>query len=412
MNSWLSLLALVLSCVVVEAFFVMLEMACVSFNKVRLEYYISRKSKRARWLSYLLNHPARLFGTTLIASNLALLIGSEASRRFYESVGFSPDLAPLTQVALVVIFAEMAPMFAARKHPEHVAMFGVPVLYFFSLLFLPIIKILDFLSRFVNRLFGVQRSKGIGLSREELQKILEEHEEGNSFKKEQFNTVVANIFALKKRLAKDLMKPLNKVQMVPSHFALGELRNLLSVEYSSFVPVYHRNYQNILGIAYPRDLIKVDSDRRIKDHMRSAWFITENQSILDILKQFRRNNHSVAIVLNKSGLSVGLITLDEVIDMIFDRSDEWMAYGDLVPKAHQVLVERIFDAQMLIEDFNKTYETHLVDADSKTLEDIFINHLGHVPTKGETVRIDQFELVVEESTLRGPKTILVKTLST
>ena len=64
---FLSLLA-----VVIQGFFSLFEMACVSFNRVRLQYYVSIGSHRASWLNYLLKRPSRLFGTTLIGVNTAL----------------------------------------------------------------------------------------------------------------------------------------------------------------------------------------------------------------------------------------------------------------------------------------------------------------------------------------------------
>jgi len=110
----------------------MVEMACVSFNKVRLHYYVNQGNRRAIWLNYLLQHPFRLFGTTLIGVNVAMVVGSECSREFHSALGLSPDLAPLSQVIIVVIFAELAPMFAARHYAEHVAMLGAPPIVRFS----------------------------------------------------------------------------------------------------------------------------------------------------------------------------------------------------------------------------------------------------------------------------------------
>ncbi len=161
----------------IQGFFAMVEMACVSFNKVRLQYYVSKENKRALWLSYLLHHPALLFGTTLIGVNTALVVGSECARRFYDSLGFSPDWAPLSQIIIVLIFAEIAPMFAGRRYAEHVAMLGIPILFFFSILLRPVIWLLDLLCRAINRLIGKSVPAGIYLSREELQNIIEEREE-------------------------------------------------------------------------------------------------------------------------------------------------------------------------------------------------------------------------------------------
>src|SRR5262245_63138653 len=107
----------------------MIEMASVLLNLVRLHYYVSKGEKRAVLFNELLNYPSRLFGTTLIMVNSATVFGSEFSREFHEAIGLSPDLAPLTQVLLVLIFGELSPMFAARTHSEHMALLGIPLLY-------------------------------------------------------------------------------------------------------------------------------------------------------------------------------------------------------------------------------------------------------------------------------------------
>lgn len=78
MQSWKFFFFLTLLCLVVQGFFSMTEMACVSFNKVRLQYYVSKKKKSALWLNYLLNHPALLFGATLIGVNTALFLVQNA----------------------------------------------------------------------------------------------------------------------------------------------------------------------------------------------------------------------------------------------------------------------------------------------------------------------------------------------
>src|SRR5579862_3451905 len=117
-HSWIFFLGCSLISILIQGFFALFEMACVSFNKVRLQYFASLGKKRAIWLSELIQQPSRLFGTTLIGIASSLQIGSEFARKFYESIGFNPDFAPITQVFLVLIFGEMVPMFAARRHPE------------------------------------------------------------------------------------------------------------------------------------------------------------------------------------------------------------------------------------------------------------------------------------------------------
>jgi len=412
MQAWQFYLLLTIVCLMAQGFFAMMEMACVSFNKVRLQYYVSKNHRRAIWLSYLLNHPGLLFGTALIGITTALIIGSECARRFYDSVGLNPDWSPLTQIILVIVFAEVAPMYAGRRYAEHAAMLGIPLLYFFSILLRPVIWVLDLLCRGVNYLIGNPVLSEQYLSREELQNVIEEREEAvaPAAKKRELNTVVANIFSLKNKTARELMQPLSAVQMIPSFCTVKEMRAILNTRYSAFLPIYHRNPQNVVAIAYPRDLLRIQDNRRVREQARAPWFITEKNSILQILKQFRRNNQSVAVVLNEAGIAVGVLTLDEIIDEIFGRSDEWMSFGDIVPRTHHIIVDRSFPGDMLLAEFNTQFHVHLAYEDAETLEDLMTKALGHPPSKGETVRVDQFELSVEEASLLGARMIAVRTV--
>ena len=130
---------LTLFCIMTEGFYSSLEMALVSFNKVRLQYYIGKGNQRAKWINWLLHHPSRLFGTTLLGVNIAMQLGSECSRRLYTAMDLQADLAPLTQVFLVLIFAELAPIFAARRYSEHMSLLGVPLIYISARVMAPVI---------------------------------------------------------------------------------------------------------------------------------------------------------------------------------------------------------------------------------------------------------------------------------
>ncbi|NGX40056.1 MAG: Magnesium and cobalt efflux protein CorC [Chlamydiae bacterium] len=409
MTDWKLYLSLTILFLFTQGLFAMLEMACVSFNKVRLQYWVSQNKRRAKWLNSLLKRPTYLFGATLIGVNTSLQMGSECSRRFYDSVGLSPDWAPLSQIILVLIFSELAPMTAGRRYAEHVAMLGVPFLYLISLILRPVIWLFDLICHLINRLLRSPSRERLHLSRDELQYMFEKIEEEQHPAKE-INTVVGNIFSLKGKVAKELLTPLNKIQMIPAFCTVSEMRTLLNYSYTPFLPIYERDPRHVLGIAYPRDLLRISENEKVREHARPAWFITENSSILEILKQFRRNNQSIAVVLNDAGLATGILTLDEIIDAIFGRADDWESFGEMAPRMHHVIVDRTFPGDMQIEEFNKKYRVHLAPDGLETLDELMERHLGHPPEKGESVHIDQFELTVEEAPLIGPKRIAIRTV--
>src|SRR5690606_13598993 len=99
-----------------------------------------------------------------------------------------------------------------------------------------------------------------------------------------------------------------------------------------------------------------------------------------------KNNQSLAVVLNETGITIGILTLDEIIDEIFGHSDEWFSFGEMVPRAHHVVVDRTFPADFALNEFNDRFHVHLKYGDALTLEELMTQALGHPPAKGESVR--------------------------
>jgi CBS domain containing-hemolysin-like protein len=394
-------LLLTILSIAVQGLFAFFEMACVSFNKVRLQYYVSLGTRRALWLNYLLKRPSRLFGTTLIGITASLMVGSECARHLYESMNLDPDWAPLTQVPLVVIFGELAPMFAARRHPEQAAMFCVPLMIFLARLLTPITWTFDAVSRLIHKSMSKQKEVPLFLSREEVKMAFEEQEEGE----DEFNAAVSQIFQLKNLTAGQLMIPLSKVQMAPSHATLAEVRHLLSVHYAPMIPIYHRFPHNIVAIAYLRNLLRLEETKKVIDAARSPWFVTRDTSILQLLQQFRRNNQNIAVILDPSGQATGILTLDQILAEIFGEETE----APVIEEATHY-IERTLSGEMSVAEFNQQFDAELPVGSGDTLSDLILSELGHLPVKDEVVRIADFEFTIDEPTLLGIKTLSVRSV--
>lgn len=403
MNNTLVWFLFTVLCIAIQGFFSMMELAAVSFNRVRLEYYVSKKIKRAVWLQYLLQKPSRLFGTVMLGVNIALQIGSQTAREFYRSIGIDPDFAPLSQIFLVVIFGELAPLFAARRYPEHVVMLGISIVYAASRICAPVIWILGGLTNLTYRLLGKKgEAFDMLMTREELQKVLESHEEES-----EFNIVIEGIFALKNVAAETVMTPLSKIEMIDASSTVALVRKKISGSERTFIPLYHKNFSNIVAIANVRDLVRLPDNRYIREYARPPWFITASTALMPILAQFRRNTQSVAVVLDANGSAIGILTLDAILEEIFGEyplEEEIKKFGELP------VIHRTFPGNTRIADFNREYQTHLNSHGVETFAQLLITLLDHPPAPGDTVVIDRFELVVEEATLLGIKSVTVITL--
>ncbi len=388
-----------LACIFIQSFYSMSEMAMLSFNKVRLQYYVSEGKQRAKWIDYLLQNPARLFGTTLLGVNIALQFGSECSREVYTALNLNPDIAPLTQVFLVMIFAELAPMFAARRYNEHVALLGIPIIYASSKLMKPLIIIIGWISTGVNRLVGGPRGMALShLSREELQHVVESSQE------ESFNVLVNNIFTLRSKTARDAMIPLASIHMLPADATCGEMRTVLRQHDVPGIPIFARRRRQVVGIAIPRQLLHHPDSEPLRPHTLPPWFITRTSPLLQILKQFRHNNQKLAVVLDHNGLAIGLLTLEDILEEIFGPEPELGPHR----RARQ-LITRTFPGDTRLDTFNAEFETHL-KATGDTLSALVTEQLGHPPTTGDTLRINNLEFTILEATLTSARTIAIKTL--
>lgn len=392
--------------IAILAFFSMAEMASVSFNKIRLQYYYSKGHTRAAWLSYLLHNPSRLFGTTLVVVNLAMVISSECAREFYSALGLDPDLAPLTQVLLVVVFGELAPIFAARRYPEHVAMICVPTVYFTAKLLTPVLWIVSWISRISNYLAGGKESDAnFYINQEELQKLLEEQDESKIPIEGDFDTITSNIFKMNDKTARQVMEPISSILTIAATATVEEARHLIKKTEESFLPVYLKDFHNIIAIAYPRDLIRAPDNKKLRDYCKPPWFVTHHTNVMQLLKQFKSNNQEVAIILDNNGRTIGIITLDDIMEEIFGKSFTKTRPG----KSQQLIIDRTLPADMTIKEFYDHFHVRLSDNNNQTLAELITEAIGHIPEEGASIFIEPFKITVKEATLREVKQVTIET---
>ncbi len=398
--------------ILILAFYSMLEMACVSFNKVRLQYYVSKNYKRAIWLSDLLHDPAKLFGTTLIGVNVALVIGSECARQFYSSIGLSPDLAPLTQVLIVVIFGELAPMFAARHYAEHVALLGVPIVYASAKILTPLLALISWVSQACDWALGIKESEqNLYMSQEELQKLVEGQadEPWAASEKAGFKAVTETIFSLRTTTAKEVMRPLELSGALPSIATIAQMRTYLAKAGANFVPLYHRELSHIVAIAYSREVLRGSDTQKIRDYARPPWFVTETTSTMNLLKQFRTNKQDVAVILNKQGKAIGLVQLKDILEQVFHNYSRDLTHLTVDAVRSGVMIDRTFPAEMTVGEFADEFEYLLDEDPSLTLLELMTLHLGHQPDKNDTVYLAPLELSIKDTSLLDIKTIRIVT---
>lgn len=394
---------LLLAALLMQAFFTMMEMALVTFNKLRLQYFVQRDNKHARWIYYLKNHPIQLFGTTLIGMHFAMQFGSECARRLYESMGINPNLSPILQTIIVLIFAELAPMFAAARSSEQVSLTGIPIIYAASVVLSPLIWLFDKLCVLIHAIFHWTPYVKNYLTREELQIAIEEREEKKGERAKQFDYIVSNIFSLRAKTAIHLMQPFVSFSRLPSTCTVSDLRYHCFQYPNPYYLIVGEEPENIIGIAHLRDFLQVPKEELIRPYIKMPWFISEKTPIMQIVKQFRGNNQRLAIVLDESGHAKGILTLQAIIEEIF--------HGKMDKESHtrpHMIIDKTFSGNTRIADIEKELGMVIATQKEQTLEELFLAHLDRHPIKGDVLYLEGIILTVRNSSFLGDIRINIK----
>ena len=216
--------------------------------------------------------------------------------------------------------------------------------------------------------------------------------------------MIQSVFDLGETLVRELMVPRTEMVWMEGNKNLRQGLSLALRSGYTRIPVIKENLDNVVGIAYVKDLAKRvledharEQSELVEDNSRKATFVPENKTALDLLKEMQRNQIHMAIVVDEYGGTAGLITIEDIIEEIVGEiADE---YDD-----DEKPIEWLSDttarvaAKLNIEDFANELE---IKIDEKEIEDIdsvgglVAKALGKVPIPGSTITISGVKLIAE-----------------
>ena len=164
----------------------------------------------------------------------------------------------------------------------------------------------------------------------------------------------------------------------------------------SRVPIYQGNIDNVLGLLYAKDLLRVWKDsgqagavpQSVRDLMRPAYFAPETKKVDQLLADLQQKRIHLAIVVDEYGGTAGIVTLEDIVEEIVgDIRDEYdVDEESLFERIHDG--EYIFDARINLDEVNELLELRLPTSESDSLGGLIYGQLGHVPSVGEKVPAD------------------------
>ena len=382
-------LVTILVLVGLSAFFSSAETAFTTVNRVRMKALADEGNSRASAVLTVLDHYSKMLSTILIGNNIVNLTASSlttilASKVFGSyAVGIATGILTLT----ILIFGEIIPKNTAMIYSDKISLIYAKIILFLMKIFTPVVFIIDRLSMGISRLLHIDMSKkGSVMTENELKTYVDvSHEDGVIESEER--EIIYNIFDFSDAVAKDIMIP--RIDMVSIGLDMGyeEVLNIFKEYMYTRLPVYENDKDNIVGLINIKDFILLSDKEhfQVKDILREAYYTYEYKKTADLMIEMREITANVAFVLNEYGATVGMITLEDLLEEIVGEiRDEYDAdEEELIQQidGHTYLVE----GGMKLDDINDALDISLHSEDYDSIGGLIIEHLDRLPEADETI---------------------------
>ena len=375
-------LFLTIIAIMLQGFFSMQEMLLLSKEKVRLSYR-KESDRYAKWSIELLENPELLFLTTLFCVNISLQFGSEVSKRFYDSIGLSQGISSLLHIVIVIIFSELAPVFAARKYTQAMS-WGVSIIYGASRLFKPLIN-----------LFKIKKKAHINIG-EDMKSVIRDWATNSWGVKQNLETSILHMQKLKNMKAHLLKQKIHYV------FSFNTVSEALDIMYrlncQTLVVRDHKKNRYI----YLKDILDKPFNHNIVQYSKPIFLKSVNSSIIDIAIFFyhQPSEHLLQLV-NDQGIFKGFLT--RTITNCF-----YPIFSNTVQQ--HIVINKLFNTSISIYQLQKKYGIFLRKNPNITLRELIESQSPEPLEDGETILIDHFKIKVHQSNINGPITVYLESI--
>jgi CBS domain containing-hemolysin-like protein len=308
--------------------------------------------------------------------------------------------ATLSLVLIVIVFNRFLPfVFFSRTNGEWLVRW-VPLLRVLIYIVLPVTLVLGFLQSVAS--LTKRQSEEVPESPAEAVDALIEAGQEEGIIQASDRDLIQSVVEFSGKTVREAMKPRPEMVAVPADMTVEKFIELLRTKPFSRVPVYRDSIHNIVGVVYAQDVLQVpDTEARtrtVESLMRKdVYFVPESKLGSDLLREMRKNNIRMAIVVDEYGGVAGLVTIEDLVEEIVGEiRDEHEKSQVVKENDHSYIVTGNMDVDHLDELFGVRLEGKA----AATVAGLVTELAGRIPQKGEVIEEDGLRFEVLESTDR------------
>ncbi|MHB8329475.1 MAG: hemolysin family protein [Acidimicrobiales bacterium] len=322
----------------------------------------------------------------------ATLVGILADR-WFGPIGVV--VAAVFEVVVIFVLAEALPKNWAVYNPERAALLSAPIVAA-VVKFPPVRVVSNALIGLANLLVG-PRGRKTTVSESELLAMADVAMEDEVIETEE-RALIHSIIEFGDTIAREVMRPRPDMHAIEADQTVSEaLGSAMAVGYSR-LPVHDGNVDDIVGIAYAKDLIRGEREGHggapVRGFMRPAHFVPETKQVSRLMREMQELKYHLAIVVDEYGGTAGLVTLEDLIEeLVGEIVDEYDVEEAPVESLGEGEVS--VTARLAVDELNDLLGAQLPEGDWDTVGGLLFNVLGRVPAQGESVDVDGLHLVAE-----------------
>jgi putative hemolysin len=398
--AWLGIAAVVVL-VLSAAVLAMAETSLTHLGRARARALEDEGATGARLLSQLLDNREQYLNPVLLLVLIchlssATIIAVMVDHRW----GIQGVLVALgIEIVVLFVVAEAAPKTWALQAPNRSAVVAAPVVR--TLAGFPPLRWITGLLVALARVLvpGRTRVQGPAVSEEELlafagvaadEAVIDSDEQ----------ELIESIIEFGDTVVREVMVPRPDMVTVSADFRVADVMEIVVMNGFSRIPAYGGDgIDDVLGVAYAKDLMRADLDGRADDPvrtvLRTAHFVPESKRVASLLREMQAEQYHIAIVVDEYGAAAGLVTLEDLIEeLVGEIVDEFDVEDPMIePLAGGSM--RV-NARFPVDELSEMLHAELPEGDWDTVGGLVFDLLGHVPTEGEAVEVEGFRLSAEK----------------
>ncbi|KAL4564069.1 hypothetical protein LXL04_028119 [Taraxacum kok-saghyz] len=311
-----------------------------------------------------------LIGTTVVNIGATALF-TEAATTVFGEAGVSAATGVMTVV--VLLLTEITPKSIAVHNATAVARDVARPVAWLSIVLYQVGRVVTFLSMGMLKILGLKGKIEPSVTEDELKLMLRVANLSGAIEEEE-QDMIENVLEIKDTHVKEVMTPLVDVVAVDFGATLLDFHHLWVTNQYSRVPVFEQRIDNIVGVAYAMDLLDLVQKGEMLETAvvgeiahKPAYFVLDSVLVWNLLREFHIRKVHMAVVLNEYGGTVGIVTLEDVVEEIvgeiFDENDSkeetdrknreyckgmWILYYDAYQYYYWFLVFRMWQHRLPI----------------------------------------------------------------